>query len=201
MRRTTAALPLRRVGRREAPGPVSNPPWVDEVIAVYVHVPDDTARLHLAIDLARENVVCATGGPFGAVIVDERSGDLVSVGVEGVERVTSSLAHAEIVALATAEARLGRSSFADGPVTLYASCEPCAMCLGAIAWSGVRRIVYAAHHEDAAAVGFDEGPVVADAAAALRRRGIVLEPGPLRAEAADVLRLALERGSAVYDAS
>lgn len=180
---------------------MSNPPWVDEVIAVYAHVPDDTARMRLAIDLARENVVCATGGPFGAVIVDERTGDLVAAGVEGVERVTSSLAHAEIVALAMAEARFGRSFFRDGPVTLYASCEPCAMCLGAIALSGVRRIVHAAHREDAAVVGFDEGPVVADAAAALHRRGIVLEPGPLRAEATDVLRLALERSSTVYDAS
>lgn len=193
----------RRPVRRGVAGPVSNPRWVDEVVAVYARVPDELSRLRLAVDLARENVLCATGGPFGAVIVDERTGLLLAVGVNGVERLESSLAHAELVALAAAEARLGRYSLASGPAryALYTSCEPCAMCLGAILWSGVPRVVYAAHREDAEAIGFDEGPVLPGAAEHLGRRGIVLEAGPLREEAADVLRLYAERGGPIYNGS
>lgn len=82
---------------------------------------------------------------------------------------------------------------------LYSSCEPCAMCLGAILWSGVPRVVYAARREDAEAIGFDEGPVFPASVAYLRDRGIVLEPGPLREEAAAVLRVYVERGGLVYN--
>jgi tRNA(Arg) A34 adenosine deaminase TadA len=75
------------------------------------------------------------------------------------------------------------------------------MCLGAILWSGVPRVVYAAHREDAEAIGFDEGPVLPGAAEHLGRRGIVLEAGPLREEAAAVLRLYAERGGPIYNGS
>lgn len=189
---------------RPAPAiPVANPRWAEEVLAVYARLPDELSRMRLAVDLARENVVSRTGGPFGAVIVDERTGALLALGVNGVERLDSSLAHAEIVALADAESRLRRFSLASGPerYALYSSCEPCAMCLGAILWSGVPRVVYAAHREDAEAIGFDEGPMLPDAAGYLRRRGIMLEPGPLREEAVEVLRLYAERGGTIYNAS
>jgi tRNA(Arg) A34 adenosine deaminase TadA len=183
--------------------PVANPRWAAEVLAVYSCLPDEESRLRLAVDLARENVLSGTGGPFGAVVVDDLSGQLVAVGVNGVERLRSSLAHAEMVALAEAERRVGWYSLAIEPAryALYASSEPCAMCLGAILWSGIPRVVYAARCEDAEEIGFDEGPRLPDAAEHLRRRGISLERGALREEAVGVLRLYAARGGTIYNGS
>jgi tRNA(Arg) A34 adenosine deaminase TadA len=171
------------------------------VVAVYARVPEEEARMRLAVDLARENVVCGTGGPFGAAIVADGTGRVVAVGVNGVERLQSSLAHAEVVALAQAEAREGSYSLATAGdrLVLYTSSEPCAMCLGAVLWSGITRIVYAAPRADAESIGFDEGPPLRDPVSELRRRGIVLEQGPLREEAGAVLRLYAERGGLIYN--
>ena len=74
-----------------------------------------------------------------------------------------------------------RAHWQDGPPhELFTSCEPCAMCLGAVLWSGVRRVVYAARRDDALRLSFDEGPVFPESFAYLRRRGIRIEGGPLR---------------------
>jgi tRNA(Arg) A34 adenosine deaminase TadA len=185
----------------EHPGPVSCPRWVDEVVAAHPRLSgDDASRLRLAVDLSRENILLGTGGPFGAVVVDDATGEILAAGVNGVERVASSLAHAEMVALAGAEERVGSWSLAGpGRYVLYSSCAPCAMCLGAILWSGVPRVVYAAQREDAEAIGFDEGPVFPATLDYLRDRGVTVEPGPLREEAAAVLRLYAERGGLVYN--
>ncbi len=112
----------------------------------------DAAHLRRAIELARAHMEAGEGGPFGAVVV---CGDAV-VG-EGWNRVTSDhdpTAHAEIVAIRAACARLGRFSL-DGCV-IYASCEPCPMCLAAIYWARIDRLVYGAAREDAARAGFDD---------------------------------------------
>lgn len=82
---------------------------------------------------------------------------------------------------------------------LYTSCEPCAMCLGAILWSGVRRVVFAARRDDAERLGFDEGPVFPETFAYLRRRGILVEGGPLRREAVAVLERYLALGGPIYN--
>lgn len=203
MRPITVLAARRARARSGRADPVANPGWVDDVAEGHARVPDDVAGLRLAIDLSRENILLGTGGPFGAVVVDEESGTLIAAGVNGVERLRSSLAHAEMAALAAAEHRLGTYSLAAVPerCVLYTSCEPCAMCLGAILWSGVPRVVFAAHREDAEAIGFDEGPVLPASVAYLRDRGIVIEPGPLREEAAAVLRVYVERGGLVYNGS
>lgn len=104
-----------------------------------------------AIEIATENVRNA-GGPFGAVLVasDGRV-------FEGVNRVTADLdptAHAEVTAIRQACQGLG--TFDLTGATLYASCEPCPMCLGAALWARVDRVLYAADREDAAAAGFDD---------------------------------------------
>ena len=70
---------------------------------------------------------------------------------------------------------------------LVTSVEPCAMCAGAVLWSGVRRLVCGASSDDARAIGFDEGPKHPDWASELRRRGIEVVEGVLRAEAVAVL--------------
>lgn len=105
-----------------------------------------------AIELAREGVEADAGGPFGCVIV--KDGEIVG---EGNNRVTSTndpTAHAEVVAIREACAKLG--SFQLEGCSIYASCEPCPMCLGAIYWSRPAAIFYAGTRDDAAAAGFDD---------------------------------------------
>lgn len=105
-----------------------------------------------AIQLSIENVHSGGGGPFGAVIV--RNNEIVA---EAVNQVTSSndpTAHAEILAIRQACAKLGM--FELKGCELYTSCEPCPMCLGAIYWARLSCIYYANTHEDAATIGFDD---------------------------------------------
>jgi guanine deaminase len=105
-----------------------------------------------AIQLSVDSVQSGRGGPFGAVVV--RNGEIIA---EGVNRVTSSndpTAHAEVVAIRQACAKLGTFELKD--CELYSSCEPCPMCFGAIYWARLSRIYYANTAADAAAIGFDD---------------------------------------------
>ena len=117
-------------------------------------------RAALAIELARRNVAEGNGGPFGAAVFDHETGRLLSVGVNLVVSARCSVAHAEIVALGLAQQALQTHDLgAEGmPVCeLVSSTEPCAMCLGAIPWSGVRRLVCAAREEDARRMALTRG--------------------------------------------
>ncbi|MDQ1546019.1 MAG: guanine deaminase [Actinomycetota bacterium] len=113
--------------------------------------PDDAHWLARAIELATQNIADG-GGPFGAVVV--RDGRAVA---EGQNRVTANLdptAHAEVIAIRAACQVVGDFSLAG--TTLYASCEPCPLCLSAALWARVDRVVYAADRDDAARGGFDD---------------------------------------------
>lgn len=112
----------------------------------------DAGFLREAIALARQHMLAGEGGPFGAVIV--RDGGIIARGWNLVTTTNDPTAHAEVVAIREACARLGTFRL-DGCV-LYASCEPCPMCLAAAYWSRVSRLVFAASREDAAAAGFDD---------------------------------------------
>ena len=112
----------------------------------------DDEFMRLAIELARTGMTTNEGGPFGAVIV--RDGEIVGQGCNRVTSTNDPTAHAEVVAIRDACQRLGTFQL-DG-CTLYASCEPCPMCLGAIYWARPDRIVYGAFHSDAAQAGFDD---------------------------------------------
>lgn len=104
-----------------------------------------------AIDLAVENVRNG-GGPFGAVIA--RGGEIVA---EGVNRVTSQhdpTAHAEVQAIRRACSEL--NTFDLTGMDIYASCEPCPMCLGAIYWAHLDHLYFAGTKDDAARIGFDD---------------------------------------------
>lgn len=105
-----------------------------------------------AIELAIENARSERGGPFGAIVV--KDGAILA---EGTNRVTSAndpTAHAEIVAIRAACAKLG--VFQLNGFDLYASCEPCPMCLGAIYWARPARVYFAGTAADASRVGFDD---------------------------------------------
>ncbi|QIF00217.1 nucleoside deaminase [Roseimicrobium sp. ORNL1] len=112
----------------------------------------DIPFLREAIRLSREHMVKGDGGPFGSVVVQE--GQVVGEGWNQVLSTNDPTAHAEIVAIRDAGQRLGRFTL-EGCV-LYASCEPCPMCLAAAYWARVDRLVFAASREDAAASGFDD---------------------------------------------
>ena len=104
-----------------------------------------------AIQLAVDNVKNG-GGPFGAVIA--RNGEIIA---EGVNRVTPNhdpTAHAEVQAIRAAAARLENFDLAG--CSIYSSCEPCPMCLGAIYWAHLDRMYYGNNKHDAAAIGFDD---------------------------------------------
>jgi tRNA(Arg) A34 adenosine deaminase TadA len=113
---------------------------------------EDIIFLRQAIDLARRGMESGLGGPFGCIVV--RNGEVVGEGCNGVTSTNDPTAHAEIMAIRDACRRLGDYQLAE--CTVYASCEPCPMCLGALYWARPRRVVYAATRQEAAAAGFDD---------------------------------------------
>ncbi len=113
---------------------------------------NDEFFLQKAIALAREGMNSGQGGPFGAVIV--KDGEIISATSNRVTSTNDPTAHAEVVAIREACQALGHFQLTG--CTLYTSCEPCPMCLGAIYWARPDRIVYAAFHSDAAAANFDD---------------------------------------------
>ena len=182
---------------------IEYPPWVNEAIDWERPYHSDEDRMRLAIAVAKENVERGTGGPFGAAIFETLSGRLVSVGMNSVVRLNNCTLHGEMVAFMMAQQRVGSYTL-NAPMLprheLYTSCEPCAMCLGATLWSGVRSVVYGAAREDASALGFDEGPVFEESYAYLEQRGIRITRGVLRDDARAVLELYRARSGKIYNA-
>jgi tRNA(Arg) A34 adenosine deaminase TadA len=182
---------------------IGPPDWLHGVLDWGTSYRSDEDRMRVVVELARQNVLRGSGGPFGAGVFESKGGRLVGAGVNSVTRLNNSVLHAETLAIMLAQARLGTyalgAAAADGYV-LVTSCEPCAMCLGATLWSGVRGLVCGAAKEDATAVGFDEGPVFAESWAYLERRGVRTARGVLRDEAVAVLELYRATGGAIYNA-
>ncbi len=114
----------------------------------------DREFLELAITTAGENMEDG-GGPFGAVIVKE--GRVIASAGNRVVPGHDPTAHAEVMAIRMASESLGTHDLGD--CTIYASCEPCPMCLGAIYWAGIKRIVYASDRYRAAAAGFRDNHI------------------------------------------
>ena len=182
---------------------VEYPEWVGDVVDWNQPLREDSERMRLAIQVARENVERGTGGPFGAVIVERDSGRLVAVGMNSVVRLHNSTLHGEMMAFMMAQQRLRSYTLAAPGMPaheLVTSCEPCAMCLGAALWSGVRRIVLGAAREDASKLKFEEGPVFPQSWAYLEERGIEITRNVLRAEARAVLEQYRTRGGPIYNA-
>jgi guanine deaminase len=149
----------------------------------------DRAYLRQAILLARQGVEDGRGGPFGCVIV--RDGQVVGRGSNGVTSTNDPTAHAEIVAIRDACRQLGHYQLTD--CVLYASCEPCPMCLGAIYWARPKRVVYAATRQQAAAAGFDDEFIYREIEVPQGERRIVFELSPDKG-AEEVFDLWRERG-------
>ncbi len=179
------------------------PDWVGELSSDadrrYRTVED---RMRFVVELSRLNVRNGTGGPFGAAIFERETGRLLAPGVNLVVGSGCSVFHAEMVAIMVAQKSLGTFDLGgEGlpPYELVASTEPCAMCLGATPWSGVRHLVCGARDEDARAVGFDEGAKMAEWVGSLEDRGISVELSVLREEAVAVLQGYAEQGGEIYN--
>jgi guanine deaminase len=136
---------------------------------------DDRRHLLRAVALAREHMEAGEGGPFGAVIV--RHGQVLA---EGWNQVTSSndpTAHAEVVAIRRACRAV--DTFALEGAVLYASCEPCPMCLAAAYWARLSRVVYASTRDEAAAAGFDDAFIYDEMPKAPDRRLMPMQHAPV----------------------
>ena len=141
----------------------------------------DSSYLRAGIQLARARMMAGHGGPFGAVVVCE--GEIISEGWNQVTRTNDPTAHAEVVAIRAAAARLGRFSLKG--CTLYTSCEPCPMCLAATYWARMDRLVYGATRADAAGIGFDDEALYQEMNLPIRERSLPMEQ-MLHSEAVEV---------------
>lgn len=179
------------------------PDWTRDFLKNTPEVfPSVEDRMRFVLALARRNVQQATGGPFAAAVFDG-DGRLIAPGVNMVVSSKCSVLHSEIVALALAQKVLGRYDMSDAGklhYDLFATTEPCAMCSGAIPWSGVRRLVCGARDEDARAIGFDEGQKIVEWISGLNDRGIAVLRDVLRSEAVAVLQEYVKAGGPIYHA-
>ncbi len=193
------------VGRLALAFDLGLPDWTHQALAeapeVFATVED---RMRWVIGLGRTNFERDTGGPFAAGVFEVESGRLISIGVNRVVPTRCSSAHAEVMALSLAQRAIGSHDL-GGPGQpahqIVVNWCPCAMCCGAIVWSGVRSVVIAGSGPELEALtGFDEGPIHPAWADELRRRDIDVSDGLLRAEALDAFRLFGSSGRPVYNA-
>ena len=160
-------------------------------------------RMRLILDAARKNFELETGGPFAAGIFESETGCLVSLGVNRVLPLSNSTLHAEMVAIALAQHRLqtfdlGASSLPD--YQLVVNGRPCAMCFGAIPWSGVRSLAIGAPGEQIEAItGFDEGPIHPNWREELTGRGIEINESVLEQESLQLFSDFMKTNPTIYN--
>jgi tRNA(Arg) A34 adenosine deaminase TadA len=132
--------------------------------------------LERAIELSRQGMRSGKGGPFGCVIV--KNGKVLAEGCNEVARTNDPTAHAEVVAIRNACKAL--SNFQLTGCDVYASCEPCPMCLGAIYWARPERVIYANTRGDAASINFDDRFIYDEIEKADENRSIIFihQPHP-----------------------
>lgn len=180
------------------------PDWLSNYTAQCDTIKDIFNRMNFVIEASRLNITKKTGGPFAAAIFEIESGKLVSLGVNLVTSHNLSILHAEMVAISLAQQKLSMNNLGSKKSTKYelvTSTEPCAMCLGAIPWSGVSRVVTGASDADARSIGFDEGCKPENWADALLNRNIDLVQNVKREDAKKVLVSYQQTGGEIYNSS
>lgn len=151
------------------------------------HTEQDKEMMREAIRLADESVANG-GGPFGAVIV--KDGEIIAATSNRVTLDNDPTAHAEVNCIRMACKRLG--TFDLSGCTIYTSCEPCPMCLGAIYWARIDRIFYGNNRQDAADIGFDDDFIYQELARPIDNRSTPIIP-ILQDEALHSFRLWTEK--------
>ena len=163
------------------------------------------SRMRFVLELSRLNIVHHSGGPFSAAIFSRDQHRLISVGVNRVVPQNCSLAHGEVMALLLAQERLATHDLAAHglpAMEMVINAQPCIQCYGAIIWSGIRHVVFAASGNDVESLtGFDEGPIPPDWEAQWARRGITVDQGVLRDEACTIIAAYRDSGAPVYNAT
>ena len=184
---------------------LSLPDWaVTELQRLPSHLPTLEARMAEVVRFSRLNFENGTGGPFAAGVFERDSGKLVVIGVNRVVAFNCSSAHAEIMTLSLAQKMLGTYDLGGAGMPAYqfvVNWRPCAMCYGAMVWSGVRSLVIAGSGPELEAItGFDEGPIHPEWDKELAKRGIELVNNVLTEEALQVYRDFAASNSLVYNA-
>jgi tRNA(Arg) A34 adenosine deaminase TadA len=183
---------------------LSLPQWaIDEMARLPTHFPTLEERMAAVIRFSRLNFENGTGGPFAAGIFERDSGRLVVIGVNRVVASNCSSAHAEIMAFSVAQQILNTWDLGAPGLPAHqmvVNWRPCAMCYGAVVWSGVRSLVTAGSGPELEEItGFDEGPIHPDWKQELNQRGIEVVDNVLRDEAIAVYRAFAASGALVYN--
>ena len=181
---------------------VKLPQWVNDILPgseIFCSTLEE--RMELAITLAANNIK-NNGSPFGAAIFERHTGKLIAPGINLVLQTNCSVVHAEIVAIMLAQQKvanfdLGAAGLPD--YELVTTTEPCAMCIGAIPWSGISSLVCGARDEDARSIGFDEGDKHADWIRNLQSRNISVTRDIHRDKAKRVLQQYVDAGGIIYN--
>lgn len=192
---------------------LQQPAWAVEALQrMPDKIPALEDRMRRVIEFSELNIDHDTGGPFAAGVFEADSGRLITIGVNRVMASHCSSAHAEVMALSLAQKALGTFDLGSTDVAgqtsgeaaksyqLVVNWRPCAMCYGALIWSGVRSLVIAGSGPELETItGFDEGPIHPDWRAELSRRGIEVIDGVLTQQAIAVFEKFRRSGATVYN--
>lgn len=183
---------------------VSLPAWTKaELARLPAKLETHQQRMEAVIRFSALNIQHDTGGPFAAGVFNDETGELLVMGVNRVVPSHCSSAHAEVVALSLAQRKLGAFDLGGPDMPRYqlvVNWRPCAMCYGAVVWSGVRSLVIAGSDGQLEQItGFDEGPIHPQWKAELERRGICVTEDVLKEQACDVFRTFRDSGKLVYN--
>ncbi len=181
------------------------PAWaINEMQKLPAYLPTLEERMAAVIRFSQLNFEQGTGGPFAAGVFEQTSGKLIVIGVNRVMPTNCSSAHAEVMALSLAQKLLGTYDLGgqgQPAHQLVVNWRPCAMCYGAVLWSGVRSLVIAGSGPELEALtGFDEGPMHPDWIGELRKRGIEVISDILRDEACRAFQAFGAGSNFVYNA-
>nr|WP_320011506.1 nucleoside deaminase [uncultured Desulfobulbus sp.] len=180
------------------------PAWATQELAqLPSHIQTVEDRMRAVLNFARLNTEHQSGGPFAAGVFERDTGKLIVIGVNRVVPLNCSSAHAEITALTIAQQILGTYDLGGPGIPahqLVVNWSPCAMCFGAVLWSGIRSLVIAGSDQEMMDItGFDEGPLPDNWRQELANRGISFEEGVLREEALDGFRAFAATNPEVYN--
>lgn len=180
------------------------PDWAEaELAKLPTHVATVAERMSIVNHFAALNVQYDTGGPFAAGIFEKESGKLIVIGVNRVVPKNCSPAHAEVMTIALAQNKLNTFDL-GGPGQpehqMVVNWRPCAMCYGAVVWSGIRSLAIAGSGPELEDItGFDEGPIHPEWQKELEKRGIEVINGINTDESIGVFRQFAATGRVVYN--
>ena len=182
------------------------PEWIQDFLRNQPDFfPGSEERMNFVLSLTDRQIEKGSGGPFGAAVFELESGKLISVGVNRVVATGCSTAHAEVMALSLAQKAVGTHDLGAEELPefqIVVNAQMCAMCLGAVIWSGVREVCYAATSQEVEQItGFDEGPLPSNIKGVLRQRGIRLKEGIMVEESKRLLEKYMATGGLVYNAT